>query len=87
MNASPTIKPAPRPAGRRSFTTGWIRRRYLIGRHLMRQVASNRGATALEWVMLVGVIGIPSYYLCMMALSILTAHYRMLTTLNGLPFP
>jgi hypothetical protein len=45
------------------------------------------GATALEWALLVVVIGLPSYFIMRMALDTLTAHYEMVTMLNGLPFP
>ena len=50
-------------------------------------LADQRGATSLEWALLLGVIAIPSYYLIQAALSALAAHYQMITTLNALPFP
>lgn len=57
-------------------------------RRLIRQMlADQRGATSLEWALLLGVIAIPSYYLIQAALSALMAHYQMITTLNALPFP
>ena len=45
------------------------------------------GATALETVMILGAIAIPSYFILMICLNLLTAHYRMLVTMNSLPFP
>ena len=47
----------------------------------------QRGATSLEWALLLGAIAIPSYYLIQAGLEALVAHYEMITTLNALPFP
>jgi hypothetical protein len=47
----------------------------------------SRGATTLEWVRLLLVIGLPSYWLLQSALRLLVEHYHMMTTLNGLPLP
>lgn len=56
-------------------------------RLLNRLRRDQHGGTTLEWALLLGVIGIPSYYLIQAALSALVAHYQMVTTLNALPFP
>lgn len=57
-------------------------------RRIWRRFARNQhGGTTLEWALLLGVIAIPSYYIIQAALSALVAHYQMITTLNGLPFP
>ncbi len=57
-------------------------------KRILRQLAQNQqGGTTLEWALLLGVIAIPSYYIIQIALSTLVAHYQMITTLNGLPFP
>lgn len=57
-------------------------------RRTLRRLARNQhGGTTLEWALLLGVIAIPSYYIIQAALSALVAHYQMITTLNGLPFP
>ena len=57
-------------------------------RRALCQFARNQqGGTTLEWALLLGVIAIPSYYIIQIALSTLVAHYQMITTLNGLPFP
>ena len=47
----------------------------------------QRGATTLEWTLLVAAIALPSYGIILLGLETLFAHYRMITTLNGLPFP
>jgi len=46
-----------------------------------------RGAVAIEWALLLGGIAIPAYWIMRLALAVLAGHYRMMTTLNGLPFP
>ncbi len=58
-----------------------------LKRCLRKLALDQRGATTLEWALLLGVIAIPSYYIIQAALSALVAHYQMVTTLNGLPFP
>ena len=64
------------------------RRNMIRLRRLIRRVARDQqGATTLEWALLLGVIAIPSYAIIQLALSALVAHYQMVTTLNGLPFP
>lgn len=45
------------------------------------------GATALEWTLLLAAIALPSYAIIRIGLATLVAHYEMITTLNGLPFP
>jgi len=45
------------------------------------------GATTLEWALLIAAIAIPSAWIMNFALNLLVMHYRMLTTLNSLPFP
>jgi hypothetical protein len=49
--------------------------------------ADDRGATTLEWALLLAAIAIPSYWIIKQSLILLTDYYRMMTTLNGLPFP
>lgn len=52
-----------------------------------RLAGDNSGATTLEWALLLGAIALPSYFIIRMALETLVEYYRMMTTLNGLPFP
>lgn len=54
---------------------------------LRKLLADQRGASSMEWALLLGVIAIPSYFIIQSALSALVAHYQMITTLNALPFP
>ncbi|MEM7624875.1 MAG: hypothetical protein AAF333_04525 [Planctomycetota bacterium] len=41
----------------------------------------------LEWVLLLAAIALPSYVIIRLGLDLLYTHYRLVTTLNGLPFP
>jgi hypothetical protein len=50
-------------------------------------VADDRGATTLEWTLLLVALGIPAYWFAKMALDTLVAYDGMITTINGLPFP
>ena len=54
---------------------------------LRRLHRARRGATMLEWCLLLAAIGIPSYFLFAMGLAILAEHYKLITTMNALPFP
>ena len=56
-------------------------------RRLRRRLADQRGQTMLEWTLLLVVIALPSYVFVRTGVEILIAHYEMVTTLNGLPFP
>lgn len=50
-------------------------------------VRDERGATALEWTLLLAAIAIPSYVVVRLGVQTLIGHYQMITTLNALPFP
>lgn len=54
---------------------------------LLQILRDQAGATSLEWALLLFAIGLPAYYIVRMTLEILLAHYRLMTTLNALPFP
>lgn len=41
----------------------------------------------LEWLLLLAVVALPSYFIIQLALATLFAHYRLVTTINGLPLP
>ncbi len=49
--------------------------------------ADESGATTLEWTLLLGAIALPSYWIFQTLLSLIFEYYRMMSTLNGLPFP
>lgn len=54
---------------------------------LHRFVRDQTGATALEYLLVLGAIAIPSYFIIKMALAMLVDYYRMMATINALPFP
>ncbi|MEX2673003.1 MAG: hypothetical protein WD294_12935 [Phycisphaeraceae bacterium] len=47
----------------------------------------EHAATSLEWALLLAAIALPGYVTVQLALSALTGHYEMMTTINALPFP
>ena len=48
---------------------------------------AQRGATSLEWTLLLAAIALPSYFIIQLALEALAGHYQLVTTVNSLPFP
>jgi len=50
-------------------------------------VDDESGTTTLEWLLLLGAIALPSIYILTMSLGAVVDYYRMMTTLNSLPFP
>ncbi|MFI4859446.1 MAG: Flp family type IVb pilin [Phycisphaerales bacterium JB063] len=65
---------------KRSIHTMWKRA-------LTRFWCEERGATTLEWVLLLAAIGIPTLGLIMYGLMTLAGHYGLVTTMNQMPFP
>ena len=47
----------------------------------------QRGATSLEWALLLAAIAVPSYWLMTAGIDLMIGYYQMMTTLNALPFP
>lgn len=45
------------------------------------------GATSLEWALLLGAVALVIYPTLTIALATLVEYYRMMVTLNALPFP
>jgi Flp pilus assembly pilin Flp len=56
-------------------------------RRLRRLLGDRRGATTLEWALLLAAIALPSWFIIRTALATLVGHYRMMAALNALPFP
>lgn len=50
-------------------------------------LADEKGAATLEWALLLAVVALPAYAIFTMMLNTLVEYYRMMTTLNALPFP
>ena len=53
----------------------------------MKLLRDESGATTLEWALIFAAIGLPSWFMLTAALNLLVSHYRMMTTINSLPFP
>ena len=53
----------------------------------MRLLGDQRGQTAVEYAMLLALIGLPSIVLLNLLLSLLAEHYHMVVFLETLPMP
>lgn len=53
----------------------------------LRRWRDDRGATGLEFCLLLAAVVLPSMALIRVALSVLAEHYEMLVTLNAMPMP
>ena len=47
----------------------------------------ERGATMLEWCLLLAAIAIPVWVMIRYGLAILAGHYGLVSTMNQMPFP
>lgn len=56
-------------------------------RSLKALLRDEAGTTSLEWLLLLGAIAIPSIVIFTISLNAVIDYYRMMTTLNSLPFP
>jgi len=54
---------------------------------LRRLHCEERGATTLEWALLLAAVAIPVITIVYYGLAILAGHYGLVTTLNQMPFP
>jgi len=62
----------------------WLCRRSLRVSHAS---AGEGGASAVEYVLLLGGVGLPIMYLVWLLLDVLVANYRIMTYWITLPFP
>lgn len=51
------------------------------------RLADDRGATTLEFVLLLAAVVLPSYVIIRMGLQMVAEHFRLIATLNALPMP
>lgn len=58
----------------------------LLRARLRRLYRDDRGATMLEWCLLLAAIAVPSLVLINYGLALLSAHHGLVTTLNQMPF-
>lgn len=54
---------------------------------LPKRLRDDRGATMLEWCLLLAAVVIPAWVIIRMGLNTLAAHYGLVTTINQMPFP
>ena len=51
------------------------------------RLRDDRGATMLEWCLLLAAVVLPAWVIIRMGLNTLAAHYGLVTTMNQMPFP
>ncbi|HET6429037.1 MAG TPA: hypothetical protein VFJ30_11530 [Phycisphaerae bacterium] len=54
---------------------------------LRRLYRCEKGQLTLEWTLLLAAIALPMYWVFRVCLSVLTAHFRMVTFMETVPFP
>lgn len=52
-----------------------------------KRLRDDRGATMLEWCLLLAAVVIPAWIIIRLGLATLAGHYGMVTTINQMPFP
>ena len=63
------------------------RLRQAITSLLPKRLRDDRGATMLEWCLLLAAVVLPAWVIIRMGLNTLAAHYGLVTTMNQMPFP
>lgn len=61
--------------------------RQTIQRLVPKRLRDDRGATMIEWCMLLAGIVLPAWVIIRFGLLTLGGHYGLVTTLNQMPFP
>lgn len=54
---------------------------------LPKRLRDDRGATMLEWCLLLAAVVLPAWLIIRIGLNTLAAHYGLVTTMNQMPFP
>lgn len=52
-----------------------------------KRLRDDRGATMLEWCLLLAAVVLPAWVIIRMGLATLAGHYGLVTTINQMPFP
>ena len=52
-----------------------------------KRLRDDRGATMLEWCLLLAAVVIPAWVIIRIGLATLAGHYGLVTTMNQMPFP
>jgi ABC-type sulfate transport system permease subunit len=53
----------------------------------MRLLADNAGQMTIEWALVLAAIALPMYFVFILCMRILVAHFQMVTFMETLPFP
>ena len=61
--------------------------RYAIPCRLIERLKDDRGATMIEWTLLLAAIVLPAIVIFRYGLITLAGHYGLITTMNQMPFP
>lgn len=64
---------------------GWFKRR--IRKPVGKLMKDQRGATTLEWTLILAAFVLPGYAILRLCASVLIQQYQLFVTLNGLPLP
>ena len=56
-------------------------------RFLPERFRDDRGATMLEWCLLLAAVVLPAWVIIRIGLNTLAGHYGLVTTMNQMPFP
>lgn len=54
---------------------------------LPKRLRDDRGATMLEWCLLLAAVVLPAWVIIRVGLNTLAGHYGLVTTMNQMPFP
>ena len=49
--------------------------------------ADSAGQVTIEWALVLAAVALPMYFVIVMCLNLLVAHFRMVTFMETLPFP
>ena len=58
-----------------------------IQRLIPKRFREDRGATMIEWCLLLAMVVIPAWVIIRWGLYTLAGHYGLVTTMNQMPFP
>ena len=50
-------------------------------------ISDDAGQATVEWALVLAAVALPMYFIIVVCLNLLVAHYRMVTFMETLPFP
>ncbi len=69
------------------MNTSMQRIRHAILRLVPERFRDDRGATMIEWCLLLAAVVLPAWVIIRFGLYTLAGHYGLVTTMNQMPFP